>query len=69
LKPGVRKKPTKTSVTFSLDQDVMERLRNACYWERLTVSQLMQLAIRDVGEDLETVSRDGRSLKRRTSRR
>lgn len=59
LKTGPAKKPSKAPATFNLTTDLVERLRDACYWERLVLSQVVELSIRDTIEKMEDAFNDG----------
>lgn len=59
LKPGPSSRPNKTGATFSLSEDLLERLRNACYWERLVMSKVVERAIADAVAAIEEEGNDG----------
>jgi hypothetical protein len=56
---GPSKRPPKESITFSLPHALTERLRNMCYYERLTMSQVVEKAIRYAVEEVEERHNDG----------
>ena len=56
---GPSKRPPKESITFSLPHALTERLRNMCYYERLTMSQVVEKAIRYAVEEVEEQHNDG----------
>ena len=56
---GPLKRPPKISITFSLPYALTERLRNMCYYERLTMSQVVEKAIRYVFEEVEECHNGG----------
>jgi hypothetical protein len=56
---GPSKRPPKESITFSLPHALTERLRNMCYYERLTMSQVVKKAIRYAVEEVEERHNDG----------